>query len=91
MTRIRFTSNLRRHVPFDGDVEVDGVDTVGQALEACFRELPKMRGYVLDEGGSLRHHMMLMVDGRHLGDRRTLSDAVTANSVIDVVQALSGG
>ncbi len=65
--------------------------TVREALEACFAENPTLRGYVLDEHGALRHHMMIFVDGRHVLDRVKLGDALGAGSEIDVIQALSGG
>jgi sulfur-carrier protein len=89
MPIVRFTNNIQRHVncpPRD----VPGA-TVREALEQYFAGNDRARGYVLDEQGRLRHHMAAFVDGRQLQDRDRLSDAVTADAVIDVVQALSGG
>ncbi|MEM7517476.1 MAG: MoaD/ThiS family protein [Planctomycetota bacterium] len=95
MTRVRYTENLHRHVDVSacpgGVVDVGQVQTVREALEVSFRQVPHLRGYVLDEGGELRHHLMIFVDGSHLKDRRHLTDSVTESTEIDVIQALSGG
>ena len=53
--------------------------------------VPALRGYVLDEQGTLRKHMTVFVDDEQLADRKDLSDAVTATTRIYVMQALSGG
>lgn len=65
--------------------------TVADALEACFAGRHTARGYVLDDRGALRQHMVIFVDGRPIADRQTLSDPVRDDSTIDVMQALSGG
>lgn len=89
MPNVIFTANLQRHVPCP-PCRVPG-DTVREALEAVFAELPRLRGYIVDEHGRLRGHMDIYVDGLQIADRRALSDAVSETSRIDVMQALSGG
>jgi molybdopterin synthase sulfur carrier subunit len=89
MPRVVFTSNLQRHVACP-ESEVAG-DTVAQALAAVFAQAPQVRDYVLDEQGHVRKHVHIYVDGQRIGDRVRLSDAVTAQSEICVLQALSGG
>lgn len=89
MPTLRFTENIQRHVSCPTR-QVSGA-TVRAALDAYFADNPRARGYVLDEGGSLRQHMVIFVDGRLIADRRTQSDPVDPASVIDVMQALSGG
>jgi hypothetical protein len=84
-----FTRNLQRHVPCP-PATVDGA-TVAEALEAVFAANDRLRGYVVDERGALRKHMVVFVDGHQLVDRSTLSDAVDADGEIYVMQALSGG
>jgi hypothetical protein len=67
-------------------------DTVGEVLEKVFANEPFLRGYVLDEQGALRKHMVIFLDGIALKDRTKLSDPITRdNSEIFVMQALSGG
>jgi molybdopterin synthase sulfur carrier subunit len=89
MPRITFTRNLQRHIRCH-DAEVGG-DTVARSLAAAFAEQPGLRGYVLDEQGRLRTHMLVFVDGCLVHDRVRLSDNVHADSEIYVAQALSGG
>jgi molybdopterin converting factor small subunit len=89
MPRILFTSNLQRYVSCP-EREVSA-STVGQALAAVFADTPQIRDYVLDEQGHVRKHVHIYVDGRRIADRERLSDTVTAQSEICVLQALSGG
>lgn len=89
MALVVFTPNLKRHVDCP-DVSVDGT-TVREVLERVFAERPLLRGYVVDERGVLRRHMSVFVDGEAIRDRESLSDAVTAETQIYVMQALSGG
>ena len=89
MATIRFTRNIQRHVECP-DRDVDGA-TLRDVLERYFAGNERVRGYVLDDQGRLRHHMAIFIDGQQLQDRDHLSDAVAPGAVIDVVQALSGG
>jgi hypothetical protein len=84
-----FTPNLKRHVDCP-DVEASGA-TVREVLDRVFADHPRLRGYVVDERGVLRKHMVIFVDGRQLADRQQLSDAVLPASELYVMQALSGG
>jgi hypothetical protein len=89
MPRVTFTANLQRHVACP-PCEAAG-ETVRQVLDAAFLNYPKARGYVLDEHGALRHHMVIFVDGQAVSDRQSLGDAVPSNGGIFIMQALSGG
>lgn len=89
MPTVHFTANLQRHVACPSTT-VEGA-TVGEALAAVFRHNPRLRGYVLDEQGAVRKHMNVFVDGQQIRDRAGLGDAVTSESEIYVMQALSGG
>jgi hypothetical protein len=60
-------------------------------LDGVFAANPRLRGYVLDDQGALRRHMMVFVDGQQIEDRERLSDPVRPVSEIYVMQALSGG
>ncbi len=89
MATVVFTQNLKRHV--ECPTEVVAGATVRAVLEAVFADNPRLRGYVLDDQGTLRHHMMVFVDGEPIADRRDLSDPVRDASEVYVMQALSGG
>lgn len=89
MPRVVFTPNLQRHVECP-PTDVPGA-TVREALDAVFAANPRARGYVLDDRGELRHHMVVFVDGELLRDRARLSDPLAADAEVYVMQALSGG
>jgi len=89
VARVVFTKNLQRHVPCPPTTAPGG--TVREVLDTVFAENTRLRGYVVDERGSLRKHMTIFVDGQILLDRRSLSDEVGPDSEIYVMQALSGG
>ena len=89
MATVVFTPNLRRHVECPTE-EVAGA-TVRAVLDAVFAHNPRLRTYVLDDQGALRHHMSVFVDGDQIADREHLSDPVRPASEVYVMQALSGG
>ena len=89
MATVRFTRNIQRHVPCPTR-EIAG-STLRAVLDDYFRENEKARGYVLDEMGRIRQHMVVFIDGDLVHDRDSLTDTVNPNSIIDVIQALSGG
>jgi len=88
MPHLTFTQHISRHVPCPAR-DVAG-KTVRQALDAYFQAEPQVRGYVLDEQGALRKHVVVFVDGAQ-ANARDLADEVGEHSVISVMQALSGG
>lgn len=89
MPTVRFTENIQRHVPCPTR-EAAGA-TVREVIEDYFLTNERARGYVLDDQGKLRHHMAAFINGKQICDRDALSDAVPADAVVDLVQALSGG
>ncbi len=89
MARVTFTQNIQRH--FECPPTDARGSTVREVLDAMFDEIPKARGYVLDEHGALRKHMAIFVDNQPIEDRASLSDAVKENGEAYVMQALSGG
>lgn len=89
MPRVSFPQVLQRHVVCP-PIDVAG-STVRQALEAAFAVYPTVRGYLFDDGGALRQHVTVFVDGVVVRDRARLATAVRPDGHIDVLQALSGG
>ena len=89
MPRVTFTGNLQRFVDAPA-AQVQG-RTVREALEAAFTQNPRLRGYVLDDQGALRRHIVVFVGGEAVVDRTALSDAASDGAEIAVLQALSGG
>lgn len=89
MAHLFFAASIQRHVAAP-EREIDA-RTLGEALEAAFAAQPRLRGYILDDQGSLRKHLAVFVDGRPVHDRQSLSDTLSEQSRVYVVQALSGG
>ena len=89
MPTVTFTPNIQRHVTCPAS-QVQG-ETVRQVLDTVFEENPQARGYVLDDQGAIRAHMVVFVDGHQVHDRRDLSDPVRPDAEVYVAQALSGG
>ena len=89
MTTVSFTRTLARFLaaPF-ATVEAA---TVGDALSAVFASRSTLRGYVLDDQGVLRRHVVVYLNGRPVNDRVGLTDPVGPRDEIYVFQALSGG
>ena len=89
MTRLTFTANLRRHVDC-ADIEVPG-GTLRQVLDAAFESNARMRGYVLDDQDAIRKHVMIFIDNQPVRDLKQLTDVVSADGEVFIMQALSGG
>jgi molybdopterin synthase sulfur carrier subunit len=89
MARVTFTPHLQRFL--DAPPRDVAAGTVAAALAEVFADNPRLRGYILDERGVVRHHVTIFVDDEPIRDRTSLSDAVNAESEIFVLQALSGG
>ncbi len=89
MATVAFTPNLQRHVACP-TTEAPGA-TVREVMAHVFAANPRLRGYVVDERGVLRKHMIIFIDGSQIVDREHQSDAVQPTSELYVMQALSGG
>lgn len=89
MPLVTFTDTIQRHVACP-PTRAEGA-TLREVLDGVFRQNPRARSYVLDERGAVRKHMVIFVGGRQARDREQLSDPVSAETEIHVMQALSGG
>lgn len=89
MARVVFTSNLERYLACPPQEAAGG--TVRAVLEAVFQQSPRLRGYILDDQGRLRQHVVAFVNGERIADPEGLSDLVSDTAEVYVMQALSGG
>lgn len=90
MTQIVFAKAFRRHVECP-DEHVDGVTTLGAALDVYFARHPRVRSYVVDEAGRVRKHVTLFVDGDQITHVDVPHAPLGPSSTVHVFQALSGG
>ncbi len=89
MPKVVFASHVQRHVPAPDTMVAGG--TVRAALDAVFAGNQPLRGYVLDDQGHLRKHVVIFVDGVRVVDRVGLREPVRPDSEVHVLQALTGG
>lgn len=90
MPTMTFKPNLARHVECPRARAAGS--TVAEVLDAVFVDNPRLHGYVLDEHGRLRKHMVVFLNREAIRDRERLSDAVPGDgSQVFVMQARSGG
>jgi molybdopterin converting factor small subunit len=89
MVKLTFTPNLLRHVDTP-ESPVSG-DDLRQILDSYFQHNPRVRGYLLDDQGALRHHVLIFLNRQMIRDRDGLTDAVRDGDEIYIAQALSGG
>ena len=89
MVQITFAESIQRHVPTP-PVETGG-GVLKDVFATVFADRHQLRGYILDDQGSLRQHLAVFVDGQQIADPQGLSDPVPAAAAIHVIQALSGG
>lgn len=61
--------------------------TVGELLQALERSQPSLRGWVLDERGSVRRHINVFVNGEY----GTGESAIGEGDRVEVLPAISGG
>ncbi len=89
MPKIILTAHLIQHA---GGTEFDVPgSTVRELLEGLFLQRPLLRGYVLDDQGALRHHVVAFVNGSVVHDKQNLADPVPPDGEVYLLQALSGG
>jgi sulfur-carrier protein len=89
MPHLVFAAALQRHVRTP-ELRIAAA-TLKEALEAAFKDHPRLRPYVLDDQGHLRRHVALYLNGEPVRGRGALEKAVRAEDEIHIFQALSGG
>lgn len=90
MAHVKFTPNLQRFFPDLCECHIDAA-TVAEIVAAVDQRWRGLGDYIIDEQGALRKHVNIFIGDELLRDKQTLSDRVTADTKIFIVQALSGG
>jgi molybdopterin synthase sulfur carrier subunit len=86
MPVVRLRAPLSELAGGEREVEVEGA-TVGEVLQALEREHPGVKGWILDEHGSIREHINVFVN-KDYGREDT---SVGAEDRLHVLPAISGG
>ena len=90
MPIVRSASFLASAYPVPRECRVQG-STVAEVLQNMEKMHPGMIRYLLDDQGALRIHVNIFLGNELLQDRKKLSDPVSENTEIYLMQALSGG
>ena len=90
MAHVAFTRHLQRFFPSLTECEVPAT-TVREVIVELDRLHPGLASYLLDETGRLRRHVNIFVGEEPIYDRTTLTDPVTPDARVFILQALSGG
>jgi molybdopterin synthase sulfur carrier subunit len=89
MPTVEFAPALTRHVACPPQrVEAS---TLRAALEGAFLAAPALKGYVLDEQGSVRKHVAVFVNAQMIPSRTQLDIELRPQDKVMVIQALTGG
>jgi hypothetical protein len=91
MAQVRFTSHLKRFFPDLTNGEIVEGSTVAEVVGALELRHPGLGGYLIDERGRLRKHVNIFIGDTRINDNETLQDPVTPDTVLFIMQALSGG
>jgi sulfur carrier protein ThiS len=86
---VRLPSVLRVAVGAER-VKVKG-DTVSEALEAAFAALPNLRQHLLQKNGSLRPHVLCLVNDQVVPRGGLSKRALVDGDEVLIHQAISGG
>ncbi len=90
MAQVKFTPNLKRFFPDLCECQIDA-RSVAEIVAAVDQRWRGLGDYIIDEQGSLRKHVNIFVGDELLRDKLALTDSVSSDSKIFIVQALSGG
>jgi hypothetical protein len=90
MAFVSFTRHLQRFFPSLEACDVPAA-TMRELIDELERRHPGFAGYIIDETGRLRRHVNLFVGEEPVRDREKLSDALSPDARVFVMQALSGG
>ncbi|HTM43588.1 MAG TPA: hypothetical protein VL137_01460 [Polyangiaceae bacterium] len=92
MVRVEITKHLFQFFPhLQGKPLFVDAATVADVVAEIERMAPGFTFYICDERGCLRTHVNIFIGQERILDRTRLSDTVTPDSTVFVMQALSGG
>ena len=90
MATINFTQALKRFYPQLNTLKIEAAD-VNEVIKVVEKQFPGIENYLIDDQRVLRKHVNIFVDGNLIKDREQLTDTLTSESEVYIMQALSGG
>ena len=82
--------SLLRDVLPAGSLAVEG-NTLDEALEDAYRQLPGLRVHVLDESGRFRQHVLCFLNDVNTRWLENTAQPLKDGDTITILQAVSGG
>ncbi len=90
--RVELTRHLYEFFPdLQGKEIVVDATSVADAISEVEKLAPGVTFYICDELGRLRQHVNIFIGEDRIQDRNKLSDPLTPDSRVLIMQALSGG
>ncbi len=89
MVTVEFAASLRRHVECAPQQVAPG--SLRTVLEAALSTAPALAHYVFDDQRCVRKHVAVFVNQTLVLDRQDLTQTLTADDRVLVIQALTGG
>lgn len=65
--------------------------TLEELLRAAYERFPHLKGYIQEETGTFRHHVVVFIDNQPLPDKTDRHAPLAPESEVYLFQALSGG
>jgi molybdopterin converting factor small subunit len=90
MPRVNFTFALKRFYPDLESFEVSA-STVFDVIKGLDHKYPGLKDYLVDEQGRLRQHVNIFIGDKLIKDKERLTDHLSENDEVFIMQALSGG
>ena len=87
---LRIPAALRGLVGGRAELDVEA-GTLRAVLDAVGRDAPELRARLLDEGGALRRHVNIFVNGEDVRFRDLLETPVREGDRVAIVPAVAGG
>lgn len=90
MSKVQFTSSLKRFYPSLTEIEIEA-STISHLIELINDKYPGIKNYIIDDQNILRHHVNIFINNSMVKDRVKLNDNIQKNDTVLILQALSGG
>ena len=90
MPNVKFTPNLKRFYP-DLDTGQFTGENVAELLDNINQKYSGIKDYIVDEQGVLRKHVNIFIGNEMVKDKVALTDHLSDDDEVYILQALSGG
>ncbi len=90
MAKIIIPTPLRKFTNNEGTIELSG-ETVIETIESLGNIYPNLRGYLINENGSLRNFLRIYVGDEDIKVLQNENTMVDDSSIISIIPAIAGG